>query len=46
MKAIKNEKKKIRSGSKKVQDCWSRLNASQATRNYFAGRMFVTSALL
>ena len=36
---------KIRSGSKKIQDCWSHLNASQAARNSFAGRMFVTSAL-
>ena len=26
----------------KVQDSWSRLNASQAARNSFAGRMFVT----
>jgi len=31
---------KIRSGSKKVQDCRSRLNASRAARNSFAGRMF------
>jgi len=30
---------KVRSGSKKVQDCWSRLNASWAARNSFAGRM-------
>jgi len=36
---------KIRSGSKKVQDCWSLLNASQAARNSFAGRMFVTPDL-
>jgi len=36
---------KIRSGSKKVQDCWSHLNASRAARNSFAGRMFVTSGL-
>jgi len=28
-----------------VQDCWSRLNASRATQNSFAGRMFVTSGL-
>jgi len=34
---------KIRSGSKKVQDGWSRLNASRAARNSFAGRMFITS---
>ena len=36
---------KIRSGPKKVQDCWSRLNASRAARNSFAGRMFVTPVL-
>ena len=35
-----------RSGSKKVQDCWSRLNASRAARNSFAGPMFVTSGLM
>ena len=28
-----------------VQDCWSRLNASRAARNSFAGRMFVTPDL-
>jgi len=38
-------KNKIRSGSKKVQDCWSRLNASRAARISFAGRMFVTLEL-
>jgi len=36
---------KIKSGSKKVQDCWSRLNASRAARNSFAGRMFVSPVL-
>ena len=28
-----------------VQDCWSRLNASQAAQNSFAGRMFVTTGI-
>jgi len=28
-----------------VQDCWSRLNASCAARNSFAGRMFITPGL-
>jgi len=39
---LKNEKKRLEA-SKKVQDCWSRLNTSRAARNSFAGRMFVTS---
>jgi len=44
MKLLKT-KKKIRSESKKVQDCWYRLNAPRAARNSFAGRMFATSGL-
>jgi len=46
MKPVKTKTLLInRSGSKKVEDCWSRLNASRAARNPIAGRMFVTSAL-
>jgi len=52
MKPVKNEKncslevqRLEAGGSNKVQNCWSRLNASRAAQNSFAGRMFVTSAL-
>jgi len=31
--------------TKKVQDCWSCMNASWAARNSFVGRMFVNPVL-
>jgi len=41
MKPVKNEKKfhQQKQTTKKVQVCWSRLNALRATQNSFAGRM-------
>jgi len=33
-------KTKKRSGSKKVQDCWSRLNTSRAARNSFFSAVY------